>query len=139
MSWQLLVIELSCSFRAMQVSVHAALCWTDGETRTCSLPMQMLGGMDARVLAGRVLMQLGAPQKAVADAAKEVVRILKKTQPANVPQVKLLSCLDLIVISDVCAVCALKQTAALTCMIFAAFALYWYLCMHGAHTCCLAT
>lgn len=49
--------------------------------------MQMVGGMDGEVLAGRVLMQLGSPEKAVTEAVKEVVRILKKSQAANVPQV----------------------------------------------------
>ena len=49
--------------------------------------MQAMGGADAMVLAGRVLMQLGSPEKAVSDAVKEVIRILKKTQPAEVPQV----------------------------------------------------
>ena len=49
--------------------------------------MQAVGGADAMVLAGRVLMQLGSQQKAVSDAVKEVIRILKKTQPAKVPQV----------------------------------------------------
>ena len=39
------------------------------------------------VLAGRVLMQLGSPEKAVSDTVKEVIRILKKTQPAQVSQV----------------------------------------------------
>lgn len=49
--------------------------------------MQMVGGLDGEVLAGRVLMQLGSPQKAVTEAVREVIRILKKTQPASVPQV----------------------------------------------------
>ena len=49
--------------------------------------MQALGGADAMVLAGRVLMQLGSQEKAVLDAVKEVIRILKKTRPAQVPQV----------------------------------------------------
>ena len=49
--------------------------------------MQAVGGADAMVLAGRVLMQLGSQEKAVSDAVKEVIRILKKTQPAQVPQV----------------------------------------------------
>ena len=49
--------------------------------------MQMVDGMDGDILAGRVLMQLGSPEKAVTEAVKEVIRILKKTQAANVPQV----------------------------------------------------
>ena len=49
--------------------------------------MQAMGGADAMVLAGRVLMQLGSQERAVSDAVKEVIRILKKTQPAQVPQV----------------------------------------------------
>ena len=49
--------------------------------------MQAMSGADAMVLAGRVLMQLGSQEKAVSDAVKEVIRILKKTQPAQVPQV----------------------------------------------------
>lgn len=39
------------------------------------------------VLAGKVLMQLGSQERAVSDGVKEVIRILKKTQPAQVPQV----------------------------------------------------
>ena len=49
--------------------------------------MQALSGTDAMVLAGKVLMQLGSQERAVSDAVKEVIRILKKTQPAQVPQV----------------------------------------------------
>ena len=49
--------------------------------------VQVVGGPAGERLAGRVLMQLGAPEKAVTDAVKEVIRILKKTQAARVPQV----------------------------------------------------
>ncbi len=49
--------------------------------------MQMVNGLDGEALAGRVLMQLGSPDKAVTEAVKEVIRILKKTQAASVPQV----------------------------------------------------
>ena len=49
--------------------------------------MQMVSGLDGRILAGRVLVQLGSPDKAVTDAVREVIRILKKTQAAEVPQV----------------------------------------------------
>ena len=51
--------------------------------------MQMVSGLDGQILAGRVLMQLGSPEKAVTDTVKEVIRILKKTQATAVPQVKL--------------------------------------------------
>jgi len=49
----------------------------------------MVSGLDGQILAGRVLMQLGSPEKAVTDTVKEVIRILKKTQATAVPQVKL--------------------------------------------------
>lgn len=51
------------------------------------LDVQMVDGMDSEILAGRVVMQLGSPEKAVTEAVKEVIRILKKTQAASVPQV----------------------------------------------------
>ena len=41
----------------------------------------------ARLLPGGVLMQLGSAEKAVTEAVKEVIRILKKMQAASVPQV----------------------------------------------------
>lgn len=47
----------------------------------------MVDGMDGEVLAGRVVMELGSPEKVVTEAVKEVIRILKKTQAASVPQV----------------------------------------------------
>ena len=54
---------------------------------TWALVMQMVSGLDGQVLAGRVLMQLGSPDKAVTDTVREVTRILKKTQAADVPKV----------------------------------------------------
>lgn len=49
--------------------------------------MQALSGRDAEVLAACVVMHLGSPDKAVADAVREVTRILKKTKPDTLPKV----------------------------------------------------
>lgn len=50
--------------------------------------MQALSGRDAEVLAGRVVMHLGSPDKAVADAVREVTRVLKKTNPDDLPEAR---------------------------------------------------
>lgn len=54
---------------------------------------QALSSRDAEVLAGRLVMHLGSPDKAVADAVREVTRVLKKADPDALPEVCSLSCL----------------------------------------------
>ena len=49
---------------------------------------QALGGKDWRWLAGRVVAHLGSADKAVADTAREVTRVIKKTNPNALPAVR---------------------------------------------------
>lgn len=48
---------------------------------------QALGGEDWRWLAGRVVMHVGSPDRAVADVAREVARAVKKAAPDALPEV----------------------------------------------------